>query len=298
MLKKLVVAATIALSFTAAADPILLPGGVSVPNPVEANPVNGTGNVSTTLNFVQYVQNSSGDIISLEDELNADFNNLIGLTLNGFGILATGTDGDFLCPSCSLAFEFGGLEVTTDSFTFPVIGDVDGLGLDVADSFFNLYIIDEYTGSLGNDFVEPDRMSLSASADGFIDPLTDTLFLSGIFSELEYSPRLSDQNLEYGGLLDGELVAGIDIAEAADDEGIANGNIISNGVTQAGLTSFFDAVAFSLSSTFIGTTGEVITVAQGNAGNLSTNVQSVSAPATLGVFGLALAGMGLLRRRK
>ena len=126
--------------------------------------------------------------------------------------------------------------------------------------------------------------------------MNDTLFLSGSFSELEYTPDTAIENLSYGGLLDGELVAGIDILDPAPEEGIANGNIVSNKVSQRGLTDFFDAVAFSLSATFQAVNGDVITIAQGNAGNLSTNV--VPAPASLGVLGLALVGMGFLRRRK
>lgn len=295
MFKKLIIAATLAVSFTAAADPIMLPGGVSVPEPVEASPVNGTGNVVTTLNFLQYFQDSSGNMVNLGEGFSGDFNDFLGLELTGFGFLATGNAGDFLCPSCTLAFNFGGLTVVED--TVNVLGsDVDSLGLDPNGSFFDLYIIDEYSGNLPDDFASADRLSLTPSAANFIDEVADTLFLSGTFSELEYTPEIDNQNLAYGGLLDGELVAGIDIADVAPNEGIANGNIVSNGVTQEGLSTFFDAVAFSLSSTFQAVNGDVITIAQGNAGNLSTNV--VSAPTTLGVFGLALAGMGFLRRRK
>jgi hypothetical protein len=58
----------------------------------------------------------------------------------------------------------------------------------------------------------------------------------------------------------------------------------------------FDAVAFSLSSTFFSVNGDILTVSQENDGNLSANV--VSTPATLGLFGLALMGMGLVRRNK
>jgi len=65
MFKKLAVAATLAMSFTVAADPILLPGGVSVPEPVEPSAVNGTGNVVTTINFLQYFQDQSGNLVNL-----------------------------------------------------------------------------------------------------------------------------------------------------------------------------------------------------------------------------------------
>lgn len=297
MFKKLAVAATLAMSFTAVADPILLPGGVSVPDPVEPSVVNGTGNVVTTLNFLQYFQDQSGNLVNLETAFTGDFSDFVGFQLTGFGTLTSGSAGEFLCPSCTLAFNFGGLSVIETTILNPFTGQPQqSLTLNPDGSFFDLYIIDEYSGSLPGDFASTDRLSLTAGAAGFIDEINDTLFMSGSFSELEYSPEISVQNLSYGGLLDGELVAGIDIADPAPGEGIANGNIVSNQVTQEGLTDFFDAVAFSLSSTFQAVNGDIITIAQGNAGNLSTNV--VPAPATLGVFGLALAGMGFLRRRK
>lgn len=290
MFKKLILAASLVASMNAVADPILLPGGVSVPNPQAPNALNGTGNIVNTLEFIQYFEDDSGNLVNIGTDLaNAS-------TLNGYGTLfSEGAVGDFLCSSCSLAFEFGGLQVVQGSIANPFGGpDLPGLSLNPLDSFFNVYIVDEITQSLTGLLTDGLGGLDQTAADNFIDETNDTLFLSGVFTEINYNPDLTPENLALLGLGAGGLTAGIDINEMVPGEGIANGNIISNSVTQSNLTAMFDAVAFSLSSTFFGTNGEILTVAQENDGNLSANV--VSTPATLGLFGLALMGMGLVRR--
>ncbi len=303
MFKKLLIAASLVASMNVVADPILLPGGVSVPNPATPNASNGTGNIVNTLEFVQFFKDDNGEVVNLGDVGPNGVN-----SLTGFGtLLSEGNPGDFLCPSCSLAFEFGGLGIEAGLVDFedfdPQTGQfetiqIPGFVFNPQNSFFNVYIVDEINVSL-TDLLTDGAGNLNQTAsDDFIDETNDTLFLSGVFSEVNYNPDFNiNGNFALGGLGAGSLTAGVDINDLAPGEGIANGNVLSDTVTQAGtLSAMFDAVAFSLSSTFFGTSGDILTVAQENDGNLSANV--VSTPATLGLFGLALMGMGLVRRNK
>ena len=305
-----------------AAEPILLPGGVSVQNP--ATPSGDTGNVNNGLNLVQYYSDSSGSIVNISDLISvsqdmtfANTDGLVGLNLEGFGIINNNVDtGDLLCPSCQLVFEFGGLEIVEANDRGPFDNALD---LSLTDSFFNVWLVD----SLG--LSTPSAEALLRNSDGtlnqsaltsFIDSTSDTLFLSGAFVDANYNAEtggtVGGVNVAYyGGIAEGELTTAIDIADEAPGEGIANGNIVSNSLTRADFNEFgfvpgqgmvptvvnyFDAFAFSVSASFFDSNLRTTDVASGNSGDLTANV--VSTPATLGLFGLALMGMGLVRRNK
>lgn len=307
MFKKLLCAASIVAmaSTSVSASGILLPGGVSIPNPVAANPATGTGNLLNSLGFIQYFEDSNGDFVNLGDILNGsgaiDPQSALDLSLNGFGLLdSSGDAGEFLCASCSLTLEFGGLDVVATQIVNPFNPTgplVDTFTVDATNSFINVFISGPKDPSFAvGPSLAPAGVLDQVAADDFIDEANDTLFLSGVFSELTYDPTISAQNLLAGGLLQGTLTAGIELDDPLlPTSGVANGNFVSDSVTQSNLSNLFDAVAFSLSANFVSVTGSILDIAQGNDGNLSANV--VPAPATLGLFGLSLLAAARMRRR-
>ncbi len=321
-MKKLVIAAAMLAATSAFAEPILLPGGVSVPNP--ATSANGSGNVNNGLNLIQYYSDINGDIVNIgdliqlsQDQTFANTDGLVGLNLEGYGIINNNVDtGDLLCPSCQLVFEFGGLEIVEADDRGPFGNALD---LSLTQSYFNVWLVDSLGGATPSAEAllrETNGTINQGALDDFIDDTSDTLFLSGSFVDANYNAETNGQvgnvNVAYfGGIAEGELTTAIDIADEAPGEGIANGNIVSDSLTRADFNEFqfvpgqglvpvvmnyFDAFAFSVSASFFDSNLGTYDVASGNSGDLTANV--VSAPATVGLFGLALMGMGLIRRNK
>ncbi|WP_032097150.1 MULTISPECIES: PEP-CTERM sorting domain-containing protein [unclassified Alteromonas] len=304
-MKKLLLASAFVASFGTFADPILLPDGLSIPSPQQVVSA-GDGNLDNPLGFVQYFSDASGNVVNIGnpdffagDTTQSPVIDVTGLHLNGYGLIRTtpGSTGDLSCNSCSLVFEFGGLEAITDNNGI-VSFNSDG-------SFMNVFV----SADKGSSFAFSDFGSASLNstfADDFIDEENDALWLSGSFSETFFSGNVINGNLVAGlelGFVNGTLSNGVFANTAVGvAEGNANGNVVKNAVTDPALndnpffyTDFFDVVAFSLAASF-GTQGGINTVASSNSGDIKANV--VSTPATLGLFGLALMGMGLVRRNK
>lgn len=311
-MKKIALAAAMFASFSVFAEPILLPGGVSVPEPAVGNSTQGEGNVNNSFSFTQwfYVTNpddeTESQIVNLQDIAEGEtYGSLFGsqnttevsfldLVLTGVGELSISANpdplsGDLSCSSCELTLTFDGLTLAALS------GDQSALGLTS---------LDVYVSDLANNF------NLAVFSDGFDNQQTfddqygfateGTKWLTGTFSALNY--RADDDTNAFTSLLSGDLDAAVDINPEGPGEGIANGNVVGDTLASPGDFGpvWFDAFAFSMESTFRDFDDNLnpftATLARSNDANISANV--VSTPATLGLFGLALMGMGLVRRNK
>merc|ERR1712187_218956 len=308
MLKKTLSALALVTAFSAAADPILLPGGVVVNDPATPNTSNGLGNVNSAFEFLQWFEvtnpndSSQSAIVGLDEVGNVTYDQLFGsgsldtfdfddLTLFGAGELSLGNDsGDLNCGSCELTLSFGGLAV-----------DFDNGGFNLDDSFINVYLSDlssnfELSDMFANldNGAAPDLAQLGYLTDG-------TLWLSGTFDQLIYNPDGGPFELPYRGLASGQLKAAIQVEGTSAGTGIANENVLNDSLSSFGdFFNFdtFDALAFSLSSSFIdgGASTQINTIARANEGNFSTNM--VSAPGSLAILGAGLLALARICRSK
>lgn len=308
MLKKTLSALVLVTAFSAAAEPILLPGGVVVNNPAVPDSTNGLGNINNSLEFVQWFEVSNPDdptqsaIVGLDEINSVTYGDLFGtastatftaddLVLYGAGELDLGSsEGDLNCGSCELTLSFGGLGVNTANGGF----DLDG-------SFINIYVsdvVDDF--NLGTLFAIKDN-GATANATQLSNLMDGTLWVTGTFDQLVYNPDINPFNNSYGGLAAGSLVAAIQIEPTAAGIGIANDNVVGDSLSSfADFFNFetFDAFAFSLSSTFIngGASNQINTISRQNSGDFSANM--VSAPDSLAILGVGLLALARLRRSR
>ena len=128
-----------------------------------------------------------------------------------------------------------------------------------------------------------------------------SLWLSGTFGQLVYNADNNPYNATYSGLAAGSLVAAVQVEPTTAGTGIANDNIVNDSLTSFGdFLNFdsFDALAFSLSSSFVdgGATNQINTISRQNSGDFSTNM--VSAPGSLAILGAGLLALARIRRSK
>merc|ERR1711887_24841 len=275
MLKKTLSALALVTAFSAVAEPILLPGGVVVNNPAVPDNSNGLGNVNSSLEFIQWFEVTNPDDASQSAIVGLDqVNSTTYGSLFGAGELTLGNgSGDLNCGSCELTLSFGGLGVDTANGGF----NLDG-------SFVNIYVSDLASDfDLSALFANKDN-GAAADATQMANLMGGSLWLSGTFGQLVYNADNNPYNATYSGLAAGSLVAAVQVEPTTAGTGIANDNIVNDSLTSFGdFLNFdsFDALAFSLSSSFVdgGATNQINTISRQNSGDFSTNM--VSAPGSL-----------------
>ena len=315
-----------AAATSASAGTIALPTGLSLDPKIGGDPTQGEGNFDHGFNFIQWWENA-GTPASLSS-LNPS--NLSDFKLNGYGELEIANDiGKFECSGCEISFNFSDIGLVLESLdadglqevidnnisaflsanpfdandpsTFPTDANIlayaasqgkifpDGNGgflgaeLDIDTAALSIFV--DYTPDLSVNST-PDSAWVSQATDG-----VEWLVLD--FQEVNFASKAPDDGVF--GLSSADTTFGF-VASAG--EAFDNFND-AQGITwvSESITLLSDVIGFGLSASFNddGNGGYEIYSSVGT-GNVRGNV--VTAPATLGVFGLSVIGGALLARRR
>ncbi len=290
MKKLLLATALLTVGASANAGVVNAAGGVSW-IAADAKP-----NFSATIDFTQWwtTQNNIGkddengvlSNIAIDPTL-ASVSNTSGAELVGVGSFKvnTGLVGEPSCNGCELTFSFGGLYFDNQTL------------LNADDAWLNVYV--DYDMANGVFDEELIRTSANKEAEAGIQAVRasdGTLWASLNLDAFFYTPDSRYENV-------GEpLISGSTEFFGIVDGGIAEDNFVGHffsGVFDAfadGLTASFDASDSDFRFTQNPNDMELSKYSQSGSGRVLA--QTVSAPSTIALFGLALIGIGAINRRR
>jgi hypothetical protein len=289
MKKLALIAALLAANTAANAGVVSAAGGVSWTT------TNSTPNFSATIDFTQWwtTQNTVG-----KDDVNqavageaidatlASVSTAPGAELVGVGNFKTnGLAGEPNCNGCELTFSFGGIFFDNNKL---VNADNAWLNVYVDYDMVNGVFDDELIRGAADQDAEA-NLQASRAVDG-------TLWASLSLEAFRYTPDAT-----YGGA--GEpLISGSTSFYGNVDGGIAEENFVNGfffGLYDAaaqGLTASFDSPTSLFLITENPSDMTLSRYSQFGSGRVSA--ETVSAPSTIALFGLALVGLGAMTRRR
>lgn len=335
MKNKLLVALAIAASASCAnvSAEIVLPHGLSLDPLLNRDANQGQGNFSHGFDFVQWWEND-GTPTSIS-AINAG--NFSDFELTGYGKLdpydATSGQGEFQCRStCEITFDFSGIGLGIRELQPTEIGArINANGQALVDAGFaeygrfnNLIVTDE-DGAI--DFLIASGILLDLGNDvlGTLDLALDSDSLLNIW--VDYDPNLvvedkTDNSIAaidgsvnpwltlnfqevfyFSGALD-DGVLGLSRADTNFGLVAVGGDALDNferaediRYPSEGIDRLSDVIGFGLSGSFEQDTNGTFDV-YSVVGDGAVDGNVVAAPTMIALFGLSLAGMGLLSRRR